>query len=153
MKYISIFIIFLSIGCNKRSERVNSDNYTELVFNNDSFKEKFIKIASYLDTDIEGADRSLILEYYIDPYQNYDTIISIRMCPPTELRNLQQVSKYNGRNVYIYYTENLKPILKNFIQLSNKPLDSVSLKPVPNEYECIYRKSFILNKNEMKPYE
>jgi hypothetical protein len=100
---------------------------------------------------MEGGDKNTLLEFYIDPYKNYDTIIAIKNCPPLSVRNLIHVKKYQNQCIYIYYTEGLEPLVSKFINITDEPVKAVNLKPLPNEFECIFTKTFVFKKNQFIP--
>lgn len=98
---------------------------------------------------MEGANKNALLQFYIDPKENYDTIIAIKNCPPISVKDLILVKKYKDQNIFIYTTENLVPRLNKLIDLSNDSLTSANLKPIRGEFECIYTKSFKLDNKKI----
>lgn len=156
MKYIILcFAYILILSCNKKNvpPNLSDKNYNELVFHDKSFEDAFKKSLTDLEIDLEGANKNIIIQFYIDPKENYDTIIDIKNCPPVSVKDLLLVKKYKDQNIFIYTTENLVPRFNKLIELSNDSLDSVNLKPVRGEFECIYTKSFKLDNKKITPKE
>ena len=146
---INIFLLFL-LSCNSNNKINDFDHeiFKEITFKNDNFKEVFERSLSDLEIGGEEFDKSIIIKFYTDPYQNYDTIVSIQNCPPTCVKNLVLVKMYDTKKVYLYCNENLLNRFSRLIDISNDSLNSVNLKPVKNEFECIYKKNFKLKNDD-----
>ena len=151
MKYLVVlFFIILLFSCKTDNYEDSSkgEMLKEIEFNSHSFEHLFKKSLNDLETSMEGENKTIMLEFYIDQNRNYDTIINIKNCPQICVKNLVHVKKYNNQHIYIYYTGNLEGMVSKLINIQNEPINSVNMKPVPNEFECIYKKVFILKNNK-----
>ncbi|WP_297332094.1 hypothetical protein, partial [Flavobacterium sp.] len=123
-------------------------NFREIIFKDKSFEQAFRKSLKDLESTFIEGDKNTILEFYIDPYYNYDTVIAIRNCPPTNVKDLISVKKYKQNNVYIYCGDNLRKRLNQLIEINDETISQVCLKPVTSEFECIYFKLFRIGENK-----
>lgn len=151
---IFAFLTVIVLSCKMENKKEFPQQKNEEVQFKDSIFKKIFKMSlDKLEDPMDSLSTSKILEFYIDPYMNYDTIVSIKNCPPINVKNLIHVKRYKNQLIYIYYTENLKNSVSKFIDIDSRPIDSVILYPVPNEFECIYRKRYILKNKQFKPIE
>lgn len=154
MKYFTIlFISVFLFSCNQREEKYNTEN--EIVFKNTTLEANFKEWVNLLEESGEGLDsqdygKNVLIEFYIDPYEDYDTIVAIKYCPPVSVRNLVLHRKYGEADVYVYSDGLLRKRLATLIDMEGSQLQSVNLKPV-NEYECIYSKRLELRNNDIVP--
>jgi len=152
MRLFLCVLVFSLIGC--KNEVPHKVSLNEMVFKDSVFGNIFVKSFNDLELPIIGEDRNTIIEFYIDPNRNYDTIVAIRNCPPNNVRRLISLKKYKESNVYIYCPPNLRKRFSQLIDLEDDtPLISVSLKPLEDEFECIYSRLFVLNNHRFNPIE
>ena len=151
---ISLFSVLL-FSCKTANAKKSSkaEVFKEIEFKNHAFEKLFKASLNDLDIYIEGEKKTIILEFYIDPDKGYDTIVNIKNCPPVCVKNLIYVKKYKDQYIYIYYTKNLEHIVNGLIDSANDPIKFVNLTPVPNEFECIYKKAFVLKNDKFIPSE
>lgn len=147
MRIIVIVLATISLlSCNKESDC--KPIIKELVFKNHNFEKVFKASFKQLEMDMIETDKNTILEFKIDPYYNYDTIITIKNCPPHSVQNLVSVKSYNNSKVYIYSTKDLLEKLNEFVEVNDDTLNYVKIKPLPYSYECIYTKRSKLVNNK-----
>jgi hypothetical protein len=148
MKIFVFFIAFLCSCDNNIKTQLKDREVKEINFKNSSLKQAFQASISKIKIPDSQLGNNILLEFYLDSSENFDTIISIKHCPPTNVKNLILEKKYNNKRVYIYCSEELFGRLDDFIEIGEAKIDSVYLAPVGNEYECIFEDSYKLTSNK-----
>lgn len=153
MKHFIILFSFIVISC-KNDIATPKEVFNEIKFKNDSLELAFKKSVDELTIPDEGMgldtmNENLIIEFYRDSFENYDTIVAFKNCPPISVRNLIQVNRYKNFKVYLYCEGHLLRRFSELVDLSNNRPKTVNLKPINDEgFECIYKRNYKLDNNQ-----
>lgn len=150
MKCLIFFFLSISLFSCKRENIENTFSndkvLSPLEFKNKELERLFIKSIEELDIVFFDEEfNHTILEFYDNPDGTNTMVVAIKNCPPIDVINLVFVKDYKGHIVYVYYGDYLKRKVSNFINTNDKPIKSVTLEPVSDEFECIYKREFILD--------
>ena len=159
MKNLIICLVFVFIlSCNKENSKHNTthddSNFKEIAFKNSSFEQIFKKSVDELtipneSMGLDTMNENFIIEIYLDSFENFDTIIAFKNCPPISVRNLIQVNRYKNFKVYLYCEGHLLRRFSELVDLSNNRPKTVNLKPINDEgFECIYKRNYKLDNNQ-----
>lgn len=153
MKYFIIIFSLIVISC-KNDAAISTEVFNEIKFKNDSLELVFKNSVDELTIPDEGMgldymNENLIIEFYRDSFENYDTIIAIKNCPPTSVRNLIQIRRYKNFKVYIYCEKYLLKRFSKLVDIGDAAPTIVTLKPINDEgFECIYERNYKLDDNQ-----
>lgn len=153
MLFISVFLL---VGCKKTviGNSLIEEKLSPLVIKDSLFKEIFEKSIKELEFDIADEDvNQYIIDFYIDYDYTNKLVVAIKNCPPIQVKNLVYIKEYQGRKVYIYFSDIFKKKVSRFIDTDDKPIKYVTLETQPSEFECIYLREFIVTNDSLIPVQ
>ncbi|MCC9043642.1 hypothetical protein LNQ81_13265 [Myroides sp. M-43] len=159
MKYIVFILVSISLlGCKKNSDCLipsKEEELSELIIKDSTFKKIFEKSIKEIEFDLVDEDvNQYIIDFYVDYENRSNLILAIRNCPPTTIIDLVYLKQYHGKKVYVYYNNSskIKKTVSKLIDLTDKPIKSVTLETQPSEFECIYLREFIVSNDSLIPF-
>ncbi|MEK6508754.1 hypothetical protein [Myroides sp. C4067] len=156
MKFLIILLVSISLlSCKNNSNRLKSskeEKLSELVIKDSTFKRVFEKSIKEIEFDLVDEDvNQYIIDFHVDYENRSNLILAIRNCPPTTVIDLVYLKQYQGKKVYVYYSNSsrVRQAVSRFIDITDKPIKSVTLEIQPSEFECIYLREFIVHNDSL----
>lgn len=158
MRYVIILFVsvFLLVGCKKTviGNPLIEEKLSPLVIKDSLFKEIFEKSIKELEFDIVDEDvNQYIIDFHIDYDSTNKLVVAIKNCPPIQVKNLVYIKEYQGRKVYVYFSDIFKKEVSKYIDTDDKPIKYVTLETQPSEFECIYLREFIVTNDSLIPVQ